>query len=373
MLQPSLVMPGTAGDRLQQIEAARRAVLGSDDTVPPQRLAPWIERSWRRCLARGMHPGEPIGFHPVPVADLRSAMADTQRLRQVAEPLLARLARTMADAGHVVLLADARGVVVAVYGSPDHDHRRVPLIAREGMDLSEASAGTNAIALALAEGRPVWLHRGEHFHHEAGACSGAGVPVFGPDGRCVAVLGLIGVDVPERPALQHLLARSALDIETAWLLAQPHRLQLRLNWPGHGPSGAHEGLLILDAEGQIRGANRAAADMLALPPAPWPHGSEVFVDAVARLFDAARQRQPETEWPLWSGLRIRVLARLPGDAGQAPCRPAPAEPVRPLRDMEVALIRQAVEAARGNVMQAARTLGISRATVYRKLQRRDPA
>ena len=39
----------------------------------------------------------------------------------------------------------------------------------------------------------------------------------------------------------------------------------------------------------------------------------------------------------------------------------------PLKDIEFALIRKAVDDAKGNVMEAARTLGISRATVYRKL------
>ena len=42
----------------------------------------------------------------------------------------------------------------------------------------------------------------------------------------------------------------------------------------------------------------------------------------------------------------------------------------PLRDVETALIRQAVANARGNVVDAARALGISRATVYRKLGQR---
>jgi transcriptional regulator of acetoin/glycerol metabolism len=39
----------------------------------------------------------------------------------------------------------------------------------------------------------------------------------------------------------------------------------------------------------------------------------------------------------------------------------------PLRDVEITLIRAAVAEARGNVMQAAQSLGISRATIYRKL------
>jgi transcriptional regulator of acetoin/glycerol metabolism len=38
-----------------------------------------------------------------------------------------------------------------------------------------------------------------------------------------------------------------------------------------------------------------------------------------------------------------------------------------LKDIETALIRKAVDDARGNVMQAAKALGISRATVYRRL------
>ena len=45
----------------------------------------------------------------------------------------------------------------------------------------------------------------------------------------------------------------------------------------------------------------------------------------------------------------------------------------PLRDVEIALIRKAVSDARGNVMEAARVLGISRATVYRKLSQKPPA
>jgi transcriptional regulator of acetoin/glycerol metabolism len=53
---------------------------------------------------------------------------------------------------------------------------------------------------------------------------------------------------------------------------------------------------------------------------------------------------------------------------------APAADARPrLRDVETAMIRKAVADARGNVAEAARALGISRATVYRKLWRGRPA
>jgi sigma-54 dependent transcriptional regulator, acetoin dehydrogenase operon transcriptional activator AcoR len=61
------------------------------------------------------------------------------------------------------------------------------------------------------------------------------------------------------------------------------------------------------------------------------------------------------------------LAQGPGRVSGSP---RPASHSVPLKDVEAALIRRAVEDARGNVMEAARALGISRATVYRKLTKK---
>ena len=80
------------------------------------------------------------------------------------------------------------------------------------------------------------------------------------------------------------------------------------------------------------------------------------------LFDGAGRDAP-LEVPLWSGLRLAALAQSPGQATPVPQR-------LPLKDLEAELIRRAVQDARGNVMQAAQRLGISRATVYRKLGHR---
>jgi transcriptional regulator of acetoin/glycerol metabolism len=48
-------------------------------------------------------------------------------------------------------------------------------------------------------------------------------------------------------------------------------------------------------------------------------------------------------------------------------RPAPDIAPKALKDVQTDMIREAVNQARGNVAEAARSLGISRATVYRKL------
>jgi transcriptional regulator of acetoin/glycerol metabolism len=87
------------------------------------------------------------------------------------------------------------------------------------------------------------------------------------------------------------------------------------------------------------------------------------------LFDAARRQSPMIEVPLWSGLRLNALAMThshEADASEGGGGFRPSEPA-PLREVESVLIRKAVQDARGNVAEAARALGISRATVYRKI------
>ncbi|MGZ5271436.1 MAG: helix-turn-helix domain-containing protein [Ramlibacter sp.] len=370
-------MPHTTQLRMQQIEQARRAVLvdgaSAMDVLPGGAAGRhWIERSWRRCLAQGLRPGERVQFQPVAAQAMRRAEDASHALLQAARPVMSRLARAIAGSRYFAVLTDAQGTVVGVDGAIDRSDRRADLITRIGVDLSERAVGTTAIGAALTELQPVWLHRGEHFFDDTSCYSCAGAPLMGPDGLPMGMLDLTGIDAAERPELKHLVAQSARSIEDALTLARPHALLLRLNWPGRSFGSEHVGLLCLDADGWAVGANPAAREMLAQlasPVAP-VHCSELFAGAWQALFDGAR-RDEAVELPLWSGLTLQVLAQWPG----RPIAPRQAAPDKrlPLKDLEAGLIRDAVREARGNVMAAARMLGISRATVYRKLGRKPPA
>jgi transcriptional regulator of acetoin/glycerol metabolism len=178
--------------------------------------------------------------------------------------------------------------------------------------------------------------------------------------------------VAERPELKHLVAQWARSIENALALAQPHALLLRLNWPGCSLGDDGDGLVGLDRDGNVVSVNTTARQMLAqlahgAGGAMPIHCSELFAMPWELLFDAARRERP-VEVPLWSGLILQVLAQSPGAA--PPSHPGGLARPLPLRDVETALIRRAVDEAHGNVQEAAKVLGISRATVYRKLGRK---
>ena len=358
-----------SADRLQTIALARQALLHERSTNAVPALAPWLQRGWQRCQAMGLQPGQRVGFDAVSAARMRRVQEENRPLVQAARPVLTEMVRAMGNIGYFAILTNAEGIVIDVQGPVDRHDRRADVIARVGVDLSERAVGTTAISAALTELQPVWLHRGEHFFEDTSAYSCAGAPVFGPDGLCAGMLDLTGVEVTERPALKHLVRRSARSIENSWLLASPHALTLRLNWPGNQPGDDSDGLLTLDAEGGITGANPTARQMLSLEVGDAKlHASDVFAMPWENLFDAARREGGACEVPLWSGLRLQTQTHRVG----APTLTgsAPRSSGKALRDVETELIRQAVLQARGNVAEAARALGISRATVYRKLNAR---
>ena len=372
-------MPLTAhnSDRLERIERARELVLeGRTGHLRPGESAagvsPWLTQSWKRCLAMGLQPGQAVGFDTISAQQMRRVQEASRPLVQAAQPVLMELARAIADIRYFAILTNAQGIVVDVHGPVNRQDRRADAIARVGVDLSERSVGTTSISAALTELQPVWLHRGEHFFNDNSVYSCAGAPVFGPDGLCAGMLDLTGIETAERPALKHLVRRSARSIENSWLLSTTHALVLRLNWPGNQPGDDSDGLLTLDRDGYIVGANPTARQMLSMSPGTdgqTIHASEVFASSWESLFDAASRRGQTQELPLWSGLRLQTQALQPGQSATQPSAPRPTQDSapKPLKDVQTDMIREAVNQARGNVAEAARTLGISRATVYRKL------
>lgn len=362
-------------DRLASIAAARQHLLTEQRSASGPLVPGWVERSWQRCLGLGLQPEHNASFDLLPREQMRRTLEANAHLIHTARPMIETLGRTIVNTGYFAILTNEHGVVVDASGAIDRSDARADLITRVGTNLSEQNVGTTAIGTALTELQPVWLHRGEHFFANTSVYSCAGAPLFGPDGQCVGMLDLTGIDAVERVELKHLVTQVAAKIENALVLAQPHALTLRLNWPGNALGGETDGLLCLDADGTVTGANQVARQMvpgLHSPAATRVHVGDLFGLSSNTLFDAARHTGQVVDLPLWNGLLLQALP-LQRAFESLPPRVAGSRAgstTGQLKDMETELILQAVQTARGNVARAAEALGISRATVYRKLGRK---
>jgi sigma-54 dependent transcriptional regulator, acetoin dehydrogenase operon transcriptional activator AcoR len=359
-------------DRLSRIAHARQAVMQGGPNAAAQYVQPWIAQSWQRCLQAGHRPEDRLGFDMVTNATQRRSLEANHVLRQAARSTLDQLSIAIAQTRYFAILTSASGEVIDTGGAIDRSDRRADLITRVGVDLSELAVGTTAIGLTLQEQRSTWLHRGEHFYQDTQWYSCAGAPITGPDGHCVGMVDVTGIEVAERPALAHLVATSARAIENALVLSRPHTLVLHLQWPGQHCGKDSEGLVCVDADGVIGAMNPMARQMLGLlQPAPASlHLSDVFAISCGSIFDA----QHSAGWmavPLWSGLHLEARTSSAGTLAPkslgGSTLPAWSTPVQALKEHENALIKQTVTKLRGNVAAAAEQLGISRSTIYRKL------
>lgn len=359
--------------RLNHIAVARRSVLEDRGSLPSSHIDSWIERSWKRCLSKGYEPQTAVQFAQISSQDLRRVEVENHDLIRAAKPLMDKLGRAIANTNYFAILTNAQGIVIDTNGPIDRTDKRAHLISRIGVDLSEHAVGTTAIGAALTEQQPVWMHRGEHFFNDNTAFSCAGSPLFGSNGQCIGMLDLTGIMVPERPELKHLTSLTARTIENALLLQQPHNLLLRINWPGQLLGEDTDGLIALNNEGSILGANQTARMMVPqlaqlAQLSSTMHASDLFAMPFSMLFDSSRRSHAAIEVPLWSGLRLIALALRPeNERTNRHIRTDSAHASHALRDMEAEMIKKAVDQARGNIAQAARDLGISRATLYRKL------
>lgn len=334
----------------------------------------WVTQSWHRCLALGYRPDEPIAFAPVHSHARRHATEEHTTLLDIARPELEQLARAVAPIRYFVMLASASAIVIDTAGAIDRRNRATGAIARVGVDLSEQRIGTSATSGALTERAPVWLHRDEHFFHDIGVYSCAGAPLFGANGTCLGVLDIVGVNAPRRPELELLAAQSARTVSDALVLAREHALRLRISWSAEAAvtGAASSGVICLDAEGLVVGANMTARRMLPAlqdPAHEHAHASALFALPWPALFDLAAQGSVAAV-PLWSGLRVHIAATRhePGTTKTFAARATATATAPPtLQEMEAALIRRAMRDAGGRVAIAAQALGVSRATVYRKL------
>jgi sigma-54 dependent transcriptional regulator, acetoin dehydrogenase operon transcriptional activator AcoR len=349
-------------DRLLGIEARRRAVLADGEKPSAES---WLERSWLRCLAAGHQPDDQALFQAASASLRDSVQEENQALIAASQPVMARLAKAIANTQYFAILTDSNGIVLSASGAFDKTDRRIAQLTTAGIDLSEAAIGTTAIGAALAEKRAVWLHRGEHFLEGNRIYSCAGMPIFGTRNECLGMLDLTGIDVPERRELVHLAARSAKDIQNALLsravLVGKRQKILQLQWLGCDFDIANDGLIAFDDEGNTTGFNMAALnwvpDLASQPVQP----SEALFSINTNQFFASLHGNKTATLALWSG--IEVQARWQPEK-------APTNIESSLRNVEAELISRAITATKGNVAVAAEKLGISRATLYRKLHKK---
>ena len=186
-----------------------------------------VEQSWARSGEAGIDPSQ--GLAPIVVDE--DAIADRWEhhpLYAVLPVLRDLLSDATTRAGHMLVISDARGVLLWIEG---HQH---VIEATENMhfvcgaDWSERGAGTNALGTAIAVDHPVQIFSAEHFSRIVHPWQCSGAPIHDPEtGEIIGVVDLTGHLKTAHPHTLSLVTAAA-GMAEAYLRAEQQRRTQRL-------------------------------------------------------------------------------------------------------------------------------------------------
>jgi transcriptional regulator of acetoin/glycerol metabolism len=290
-----------------------------------------IAASWRRCLTRhGLAPE--VARPPMRLLDgeFRDVLGRSGHVVEEASPELDWLFGMVGKAGCCLVFTDSEGVVLDRRGVASEDKEFKDLGLWMGALWSEASVGTNGIGTALAEGRMVTVFRDQHFLSANIGLSCASAPVRDHKGRIVAAIDISTARRDATEMIMPMLAQAVRDSAA--------RIEINLFRRAYKDarivlvqSSSHAGsaLLAVDRDDMVLGATRAARLALKLDDHMIESGTPA-ADLLQEHLDAEG---------------------------------------RDLLEAERAALRRALSRNNNNVSLTAQMLGISRATLHRKINR----
>jgi transcriptional regulator of acetoin/glycerol metabolism len=294
----------TPAARLRQ---ARRQLIDQGQ-VADDLVGPVLRGSWMRSQQFGLQPvGRASGAPHASGAQLARARAQQHELVAHAQPVMDFLFEQTRDSDSMVILADPQGMLLHALGDASFIERAERVALRPGAIWHEQWRGTNAIGTALAEGRPVVVHAGEHYLERNAFLTCTAAPILDPVGR---LLGALDISGEQRSYHRHTLGlvRSAARMIEHRLFEHRHGggLRLRLHAHSEGLGTVTEGLLALSPDGWILGANAAALQWLGLA---WQDVGARRIESVLAL-DLATLGL----WSRQAGALPRALRRPDGQA-----------------------------------------------------------
>lgn len=285
--------------------------------------------SWRRSSRlHRLDPGGRTAPMRLTEAELREARERIAPLLAAAQGAMDRLYQAVGAAGCCVLLADREGVPVDRRGMVADDATFQSWGLWTGALWSEEHEGTNGIGTCLVEQRPLTIDRDQHFFARNTLLSCTAVPIYDHEAALAGVLDVSSCRTDRTDAFAGLIAlatgEAAKRIEADLFRKAFAHARIVLTQAADGSCG---GLIAVDADDLVIGATRSARVALGLAPGralqPVP-AADLLGDDAARDHLAGGQR---------------------------------------------AVLQRALLRAGGNVSAAAKALGISRATLHRKLKR----
>lgn len=224
----------------------------------------WLSASWQRCQGAGLNPAAIPDELRLNTAALDERRQRHGRLLQAVEhsalPLFNQL---MGRTQSRLILSDPQGFVLHHWGVSRYSQKLANIALDTGVNWLEQYKGTNAIAAALSERQCVSVIGEQHFikSHRFMSCTAS--PLFSPAGELLGALDITSEQQIHTPKTAILVSSLAQQLELALLCRLPGAaVRLDLAPQQALLYSGWQGVLVLDLDGRVLGANPMARQLL---------------------------------------------------------------------------------------------------------------
>lgn len=380
----------------QRVALARRQFF-EEGVRPSGLVGEAVIQSWMRCRRSHEDTRRIVAFDAVTPSRLHAALGRNRDLLDAARSDLAAMEGALAGTDCRVILTDREGVVLYVTQQPAAAHQPVlRQTARVGVNIAEQRVGTTAPGIVASTGLACSVNGAEHYFEALREMHCAAAPIHDVHGRLAGVLDLtvearrFGFDAAS------MIGLYATTIENRLLQAQSgEHLVLRFQASPALLGTPLEALAGIAADGTVAWLNDAAARLIGrLPLDEAERGVAGLLGhdlpTLLRLgrHDDAQPMRLASGLGVWMQARLKVadgvdfrhaVAAPAASAGAsahddgadtafAGMGAAAAGASETLREHSSKLVAETLAAHGGNVSRAARQLGVSRGTLYRRLR-----
>ena len=358
-------------ERVHDLIAGRRLNPGDDVA----RLA----SSYRRSLDDyRLDPASTTGPRILTSGELRAIQQAEEGFLRSTGQCLPRLHAMVREAGYCVILANAHGVTIDYVVDQEQRKHFKKAGLYPGSCWSENEEGTCGIASVLLDREAITVHKTDHFRAAFTSLTCSAAPIFSPHGELIGVLDASALASPDardsQRLVKQLVRQSATVIEDGFFLkSYSHCCIVLAHRNRHFVEVQPEMLLAIDEHGDVVAANRCARQVIAgLDALPRPVG-EVLEVRAERLFDARAGQNLLSLRLAGAGAWLHARVRAPVKTASLRSRLKSVKQATgpDYTNEEVAertRIVQAMSDSKWRPLTAAAMLGVSRATLYRRLK-----
>ncbi|MDD4121723.1 MAG: sigma 54-interacting transcriptional regulator [Eubacteriales bacterium] len=222
-----------------------------------------IERSHERCIQNKVDKSKQFPIRAIRGPQFSALKYKNDDMVKITRPFMEIIYNVLEGSGFSIYLSDKDGIVLTIIGDQDIIEAQAKVGIVLGADMSEESAGTNAIGTALYEDCSIQISGQEHFLRAFHIWTCSAAVIHNEDGDIIGCLNLTGRCQLAHPHTLGLVIAAVKSIENQLAVDKTQKELFNTNqYLNTVMNSINVGIITTDMNGIVTSINSKLCDML---------------------------------------------------------------------------------------------------------------